>query len=247
MGDALREDLAELTEPPAGPQGGGDRARGSRRGVHAGGAQRRLSHADGGGGAHRAPAQPLLAARRRARPRRGGLLGGLEYATGREATVVGKPSGTFFATALAELGTERAIMVGDDVEADVGGALAAGLPAVLVRTGKFRQDALESSGVVPTAIVDSIARRARPAGGPAALSLRLPWPGRAAWSGMRRILTRRGGPKPALAIHSDSSAGLGRSAPEVRWKNRPRAAAEARWRRWRRCGTCRARRRCRRA
>jgi ribonucleotide monophosphatase NagD (HAD superfamily) len=48
-------------------------------------------------------------------------------------------------------------MVGDDVEADVGGAIAAGLHGVLVRTGKFREDALASSGVAPTAIVDSIA------------------------------------------------------------------------------------------
>ena len=29
-------------------------------------------------------------------------------------------------------------MVGDDVEADVGGAMAAGLKGVLVRTGKYR-------------------------------------------------------------------------------------------------------------
>jgi ribonucleotide monophosphatase NagD (HAD superfamily) len=43
------------------------------------------------------------------------------------------------------------------VEADVGGALAAGLGGVLVRTGKYRDDALESSGVTPTAIADSIA------------------------------------------------------------------------------------------
>jgi ribonucleotide monophosphatase NagD (HAD superfamily) len=48
-------------------------------------------------------------------------------------------------------------MVGDDVEADIGGALAAGLSGVLVRTGKYRADALASSGVTPTAVADSIA------------------------------------------------------------------------------------------
>jgi ribonucleotide monophosphatase NagD (HAD superfamily) len=47
-------------------------------------------------------------------------------------------------------------MVGDDVEADVGGALAAGLPGLLVRTGKHRDDALAASAVTPTAIADSI-------------------------------------------------------------------------------------------
>ena len=31
-------------------------------------------------------------------------------------------------------------MVGDDVEADVGGAMDAGLAGILVRTGKYRED-----------------------------------------------------------------------------------------------------------
>jgi HAD superfamily hydrolase (TIGR01458 family) len=79
----------------------------------------------------------------------------LEYATGHDAVVVGKPAAAFFQTALADMGLEHAIMVGDDVEADVGGAMAAGLPGVLVRTGKYREDALRSR-VSPTAIVDSI-------------------------------------------------------------------------------------------
>ena len=48
-------------------------------------------------------------------------------------------------------------MVGDDVEADVGGALAAGLAGILVRTGKYRDETLRQSGVEPTATVDSIA------------------------------------------------------------------------------------------
>lgn len=48
-------------------------------------------------------------------------------------------------------------MVGDDLEADVGGALAAGLRGVLVRTGKYRDETLESSSVTPTEIVDSVA------------------------------------------------------------------------------------------
>lgn len=47
-------------------------------------------------------------------------------------------------------------MVGDDVEADVGGAMAAGLVGVLVRTGKFLQNALPPE-VNPSAVVDSIA------------------------------------------------------------------------------------------
>ena len=86
----------------------------------------------------------------------GAYAAALEYATRREAVVVGKPSRAFFDAALAELGLETAVMIGDDVEADVGGAMAAGLAGVLVRTGKFLQKALPPE-VTPTAIVDSIA------------------------------------------------------------------------------------------
>jgi ribonucleotide monophosphatase NagD (HAD superfamily) len=73
--------------------------------------------------------------------------------------VVGKPAAAFFELAVSELGIEasRAAMVGDDVEADVGGAIGAGLAGVLVRTGKFREELVSASGVEPTATVDSIA------------------------------------------------------------------------------------------
>lgn len=83
----------------------------------------------------------------------------LEYASGREAIVLGKPSRAFFEAALdaVGVGAADAVMVGDDLEADVGGALDAGLQGVLVRTGKYREDALASSDVEPTAVLDSIA------------------------------------------------------------------------------------------
>jgi HAD superfamily hydrolase (TIGR01458 family) len=89
----------------------------------------------------------------------GAYAAALEYATGREAVVVGKPAPAFFAAALADLHTapQAAVMVGDDIEADVGGALDAGLRGVLVRTGKYREDTLGASAVTPTHIVDSIA------------------------------------------------------------------------------------------
>jgi ribonucleotide monophosphatase NagD (HAD superfamily) len=48
-------------------------------------------------------------------------------------------------------------MVGDDIEADVAGAAAAGLRTVLVRTGKFRPDAVEGARVRPDVILSSIA------------------------------------------------------------------------------------------
>jgi len=89
----------------------------------------------------------------------GPFVAALEYGAGRRAEVVGKPSPAFFELALRELGVAagHAAMVGDDVEADVGGAIEAGLAGVLVRTGKFREELVAGSGVEPTATVDSIA------------------------------------------------------------------------------------------
>ena len=89
----------------------------------------------------------------------GPFVAALEYAVGREAEVVGKPSPAFFELALGDLGVsaDRAAMVGDDVEADVGGALDAGIAGILVRTGKYREEDVRASGIEPTATVDSIA------------------------------------------------------------------------------------------
>jgi HAD superfamily hydrolase (TIGR01458 family) len=89
----------------------------------------------------------------------GPFVAALEYAARRDALVVGKPARAFFATILAGIPAEpgAAAMVGDDVESDIGGAQGAGLAGVLVRTGKYRDDAVRASGVQPTAVVDSIA------------------------------------------------------------------------------------------
>jgi HAD superfamily hydrolase (TIGR01458 family) len=89
----------------------------------------------------------------------GPFVAALEYAARTEAFVVGKPAPAFFTAALAGTGVAPAdaAMVGDDVESDIGGALGAGLAGVLVRTGKFRADALRDSGVQPTRVIDSIA------------------------------------------------------------------------------------------
>ena len=89
----------------------------------------------------------------------GPFVAAVEYATGKEAHVVGKPSPGFFAAVLADLGRgpDAVVMVGDDIESDIGGALDAGLRAVLVRTGKYREEFVGLSGIWPTATIDSIA------------------------------------------------------------------------------------------
>jgi HAD superfamily hydrolase (TIGR01458 family) len=90
----------------------------------------------------------------------GAFLLGLERAAGTEATVLGKPAAAFFDAALAALGVPAAaaVMVGDDLEADVLGAQARGLTGVLVRTGKFRaEDERGLDGHTPDHVLDSIA------------------------------------------------------------------------------------------
>ena len=89
----------------------------------------------------------------------GPYVAALEYAADVEARVVGKPSRDFFAMALAdlELPPEAVVMVGDDIEADIGGALKAGLAAVQVKTGKYRPQDDDHQTIKPTERIDSIA------------------------------------------------------------------------------------------
>lgn len=88
----------------------------------------------------------------------GAFVAGLEYAADVEATVIGKPSPAYFNAALEALDTdaELAWMVGDDLESDIAGAQALNMKTVLVRTGKFRPDAVEASRIRPNGIVSSI-------------------------------------------------------------------------------------------
>jgi HAD superfamily hydrolase (TIGR01458 family) len=90
----------------------------------------------------------------------GAFVAGLEYASGTEATVLGKPSPEYFAAALEAIDAdpELAWMVGDDIEGDMVGAQRHGMRTVLVRTGKFRPDEVEQSGVVPEGILSSVAQ-----------------------------------------------------------------------------------------
>ena len=88
----------------------------------------------------------------------GSFVAGLEYAADAEATVLGKPSPSYFEAALEALDAEPELtwMVGDDLESDILGAHGVGMRTVLVRTGKFRPDQVEDSRVRPDGIVSSI-------------------------------------------------------------------------------------------
>ncbi len=89
----------------------------------------------------------------------GAFVAGLEYATGSMATVVGKPSPTMFKAAVEDMGltTDDVVMIGDDVHHDVAGAQKAGIRGVLVKTGKYRDALVASTGIRPDLVIDSIA------------------------------------------------------------------------------------------
>lgn len=69
----------------------------------------------------------------------GAFVAALEYTSRCEATVIGKPSRTYFDAALEPLGLAagEVFMIGDDVETDIAGAKNAGLRTILVETGKY--------------------------------------------------------------------------------------------------------------
>jgi HAD superfamily hydrolase (TIGR01458 family) len=71
----------------------------------------------------------------------GAFIRAIEWAAHTEALVMGKPSAALFDELVASTGmtANDCLMIGDDVEADVGGAMARGIAGCLVRTGKFQE------------------------------------------------------------------------------------------------------------
>jgi ribonucleotide monophosphatase NagD (HAD superfamily) len=89
----------------------------------------------------------------------GPFAAALEYATRKDAVVVGKPRSEFFQIALGELRTlpEETAMIGDDINTDVGGAKRMGILGILVKTGKYSEEALLRSRISPDFTLESIA------------------------------------------------------------------------------------------
>lgn len=95
----------------------------------------------------------------------GPFVKALEYATGKKARLMGKPSPSFFKQALNDMNVSphKACIIGDDIVTDIQGAREMGLKTILVKTGKFRKEdldrdinpnlALESIGYIPEKLV----------------------------------------------------------------------------------------------
>jgi HAD superfamily hydrolase (TIGR01458 family) len=89
----------------------------------------------------------------------GAFVAALEFASQTNAIILGKPSPEFFLSALASMDCSKAkaVMVGDDAETDVAGALRSGLAhALLVRTGKYRRGDENRFEPAPSATVNDL-------------------------------------------------------------------------------------------
>jgi ribonucleotide monophosphatase NagD (HAD superfamily) len=75
----------------------------------------------------------------------GAFIRAIEWAALTEALVMGKPSAAFFDELVTSTGVAAndCLMIGDDVDADVGGAMARGIAGCLVRTSKFQEADLD--------------------------------------------------------------------------------------------------------
>jgi HAD superfamily hydrolase (TIGR01458 family) len=88
----------------------------------------------------------------------GPFVEALRYAANVERVVVGKPSPEFFREALRDMGVDAAsaVMIGDDLENDIGGAQALGIRGILVRTGKYLPEDESDPEIRPDTIVDDV-------------------------------------------------------------------------------------------
>jgi HAD superfamily hydrolase (TIGR01458 family) len=89
----------------------------------------------------------------------GFFVAGLEYVGSKTARIMGKPNRDFYQRVLdsAQVKAENTLMVGDDIDSDVGGAQLIGIKGCLVKTGKFRSTYFEQSNVKPDYVVTSVA------------------------------------------------------------------------------------------
>lgn len=91
-------------------------------------------------------------------PGTGAILAAIEAASGRRATVVGKPKPTLFRYALecSETPSDRTLLCGDRPDSDIAGARAAGIPSALVLTGVTTPDRVSDVSHEPDWVMDDL-------------------------------------------------------------------------------------------
>jgi HAD superfamily hydrolase (TIGR01450 family) len=91
-------------------------------------------------------------------PGTGSILAAVETATGRTATIAGKPERHLFDLARAQLGgAERVAMIGDRISSDIDGGRAAGLATVLVLSGTTDEAEAAAADPAPDHVVADLA------------------------------------------------------------------------------------------
>ncbi len=82
----------------------------------------------------------------------GSFIKAIEFAVGREAALIGKPSPLYFQTALQFIGLDKSqkfLMLGDDLETDIIGAQNLNSKGILIYTGKTDKKMVENSKIKP--------------------------------------------------------------------------------------------------
>ena len=89
----------------------------------------------------------------------GPFVNALEYASSKNAIVIGKPEKNFFDLAINSLSLNKneTIMIGDDIVSDIEGAKSNNIKAIQVRTGKFQSNDESDNFIQPDYRINSIA------------------------------------------------------------------------------------------
>ena len=91
-------------------------------------------------------------------PGTGMVIGALQFASGVEPTVIGKPKNAIFQSALKRFGAkpENTLMVGDRLNTDILGASRLGISTILVLTGVNSREDAANGEVKPDLILENI-------------------------------------------------------------------------------------------
>ena len=100
---------------------------------------------------------PTLPTERGQLPGNGSLVAALRTATGREPVVAGKPAAPLMVEAVRSAKTDNALAIGDRLDTDIEGAVAAGLDSLLVMSGVTTAAELLAADTRPTYLAADVA------------------------------------------------------------------------------------------
>jgi glycerol-1-phosphatase len=90
-------------------------------------------------------------------PGTGAVLAAVEVASGKQATIAGKPEPHLFEIAKEAVGEGRVAMIGDRISSDIDGGRAAGLETVLVLSGTTSREEAEAADPPPDHVLENLA------------------------------------------------------------------------------------------